>query len=108
MGRAPIMAVGSTIWWPGAAADFWGGPQMAVLQHELQHVLDFAEGRLTVARYLLWPPNWRYRFQLSEGLAWDALGAEQRASAAEALWLYERCGDLANAVALRRLIPWAS
>ena len=81
---------------------------MAVLQHELQHVLDFAEGRLSVAGYLLLPHNWSYRWDLSHGLCWDRLGAEQRASMAEALWCAERASTSAEvAAALREVIPWA-
>lgn len=40
----PVLALGTTIWWPKAAADFSGTRHIGVLQHELQHVLDFAEG----------------------------------------------------------------
>ena len=32
---------------------------MAVLQHELQHVLEYATGELSVLRYVIWLPNWR-------------------------------------------------
>ena len=81
---------------------------MAILQHELQHVLDYALGWLTAFRYLTQPRHWTYRWRLSEGAGWDAFGAEQRASIAEQLWLMERGlapdHDLA---AVRRLIPWA-
>lgn len=106
-GAIPIMAVGRTIWWPGAAADFAGGGATAVLQHELQHLLDFAEGRLTVLGYLTRPRNWRYAYALAPGLSWDDLGAEQRASAAEDLWRAERSANAAHAAALKALIPWA-
>lgn len=107
-GGLPIMAVGRTIWWPGARPDFAGTAEMAVLQHELQHILDFAEGRLTVLGYLLRPHNWRYHWDLSDGLSWDRLGAEQRASLAEALWRAERSGrGNEAATTLRRIIPWA-
>jgi hypothetical protein len=105
----PIMAVGRTIWWPNARPDLAGTDDMAVLQHELQHVLDFAEGRLSVAGYLLRPRNWSYRWDLSRRLCWDRLGAEQRASMAEALWRAERASGAAEiAAALREVIPWAS
>ena len=81
---------------------------MAVLQHELQHILDFAEGRLTVLGYLLLPRNWRYRWELSDRLSWDRLGAEQRASMAEALWRAERSQTNGEVAAtLRQIIPWA-
>ena len=108
-GSVPIMAVGRTIWWPGARSNLAGAADMAVLQHELQHLLDFAEGRLTVPGYLLLPHNWTYRWTLTDHLRWDRLGAEQRASMAEALWRAERSpGSEATAAALRRAIPWAS
>ena len=107
-GGLPIMAVGRTIWWPNARPDFAGSADMAVLQHELQHILDFAEGRLTVAGYLLRPHNWRYRWQLGDGLTWDRLGAEQRASMAEALWQVEHASAESEfAAKLRAIIPWA-
>ncbi len=107
-GGLPIMAVGRTIWWPNARADFAGTPDMAVLQHELQHILDFAEGRLTILGYLLLPRNWTYRWALGDRLSWDRLGAEQRASMAEALWRAERSAADNKALAtLRTVIPWA-
>jgi hypothetical protein len=107
-GSVPIMAIGRTIWWPNAPPDFAGTDAAAVLQHELQHVLDFAEGRLSVARYLLFPRNWSYRWNLNDGHSWDRLGAEQRASMAEALWRAERSPAAAElAAALRAVIPWA-
>ncbi|HWF78236.1 MAG TPA: hypothetical protein VN694_13785 [Caulobacteraceae bacterium] len=103
----PIIAVGQTIWWPQARADLAGTAQVGVLQHELQHLLDFAEGRLTVAGYLALPRNWTYRWTLSERLDWRGLGAEQRASVAEALWRAERFGDSHTADRLRDVIPWS-
>lgn len=107
-GRLPIMAVGRTIWWPDAGPDLAGTAEMAVLQHELQHILDFAEGRLTVPGYLLLPHNWTYRWDLGDGLGWDRLGVEQRASMAEALWRAERSAPSGEiAAALRGAIPWA-
>lgn len=108
-GSLPIMAVGRTIWWPNASPDFAQTDDMAVLQHELQHVLDFAEGRLTGLGYLLLPHNWSYRWDLSDRRPWDRLGAEQRASMAEALWRAERSTTSVEvAAALRAVIPWAS
>jgi len=106
-GRAPIMALGRTIWWLGAAADFAGSAAMAVLQHELQHLLDYAEGRLSALGYVLNARDWRYGYVLAPGLTWDDLGAEQRASVAEDLWRCEASGETARAAALRALIPWA-
>jgi len=107
-GSLPIMAVRSTIWWPNARPSFAGTAEMAVLQHELQHVLDFAEGRLTVAGYLLAPHNWTYRWDLDSHLRWDRLGAEQRASMAEALWRAEHTASPVEADRLRSVIPWAT
>lgn len=106
-GRAPILALGRTIWWPKARDDFSGTAQMAVLQHELQHVLDFAEGQLTALGYLLRPRNWSYRWTLSERLSWKQLGAEQRAGVAEALWRAERSNATRTVAALRQVVPWA-
>lgn len=106
-GSRPIIAIGSTIWWPGAPSDFAGSSAMAILQHELQHVLDYAQGRMSVGRYLLWPPNWRYELTLTPDLRWERLGAEQRATAAEALWRSERSGDVTRLLRLRELVPWA-
>ena len=74
-GSVPILALGETIWWPAARSDFSGTPQMAVLQHELQHVLDFAEGRLTPLRYVALPRHWTYRWRLTENLNWSRLDA---------------------------------
>jgi len=108
-GSLPIMAVGRTIWWPNVRADLAGTAAMAVLQHELQHLLDFADGSLSIAGYLLLPRNWTYRWALSDGLNWGRLGAEQRASVAEALWRAERApGQADMAAALRAIIPWAA
>jgi hypothetical protein len=107
-GSLPIMAVGQTIWWPNARPDFAGSADMAVLQHELQHILDFADGRLTMAGYLLLPHNWRYGWRLSDGPTWAQLGAEQRASMAEALWQAEQSAAESDLAAkLRSIIPWA-
>ena len=106
-GSTPILALGATIWWPDARRDFSGTGEIAVLQHELQHVLDFAQGRLTVLGYLALPHNWIYGWRLTEQLSWRKLGAEQRASVAEALWRAERSGDAQTAAVLRAVIPWA-
>lgn len=107
-GGPPVMAVGSTIWWPGLPRDLTGTIRLSVLQHELQHLLDFAQGRLTIPGYLLWPPNWIYRYDLARHDHWNRLGAEQRAMMAENLWRLEQAGDLAGAARLRRIIPWAA
>ena len=101
------MAVGDTVWWPDAAENFAGTIQMSVLQHELQHILDYAEGRLSVLGYLVNPRNWFYRYDLFRVRTWEAFGAEQRASLAEHLWRFERSGDVHQAQRVRALIPWA-
>ena len=106
-GSVPVLALGKTIWWPNARGDFSGTTQMAVLQHELQHVLDFAEGRLTALGYLMLPRNWSYRWKLTEHLNWKRLGAEQRACVAEALWRAERSNRTRTVAALRQVVPWA-
>ena len=109
--RPPILARGDVVWWPATPPDLSspgreGG--MAILQHELQHVLDYRIGWLTAARYLAHPRHWTYDRRLELGVRWDDLGAEQRASMAEAIWLMEN-GRLAseNLAALRALVPWA-
>lgn len=112
-GELPILTLGARIFWLGAPPDCSApgqAEQMAVLQHELQHVLDFATGRLGLVRYAADPRNWIYRYRLEAGRPWLRYGAEQRASMAEDLWRLEHglkagAGDLA---ALRRLIPWAN
>ena len=82
---------------------------MAILQHELQHVLDYRIGWLTAARYLTHPRHWTYDWRRATGLAWEELGAEQRASMAEAVWLMEHGRlDPVDLPALRRVVPWAS
>jgi len=110
-GGAPVLARPSTIWWPRAPADlsapgFERG--MAVLQHELQHVLDYGTGRLTAIGYLSRPANWRYGWPRDRRVGWDRLGAEQRASMAEQLWLIDNgfAPDEDRAV-LEAAIPWA-
>jgi hypothetical protein len=81
---------------------------MAVLQHELQHVLDYAQGWLTARRYLCHPRHWIYRCEVRDDLEWEDLGAEQRAVLAERLWLGERgLRPAQETLFLRRLIPWA-
>lgn len=108
-GSVPIVVIGQTIWWPGAMSDFAGTRAMGVLQHELQHVLDYANGRLSVTGYLLNPRNWSYRWAAADLEEWDSLGAEQRASMAEALWRAENSSaGQALAERLRRRIPWAT
>lgn len=111
-GCTPIMAWGDRIYWPGAAEDFsvpGHEHQMAVLQHELQHVLEFATGELSVIGYALNPKNWRYRYSLGPTADWRRFGAEQRASIVEALWRIERgLNPNAEADDHRRVIPWAN
>jgi hypothetical protein len=81
---------------------------MAVLQHELQHVLEYASGELTALGYLSNPRHWTYAVRLTPGIRWSDLGAEQRASLAERLWLADHglAGD-GELERLRTIIPWA-
>jgi hypothetical protein len=107
----PVLTRGDMIFWPSTPADISSAQRladMATLQHELQHVLDYKIGWLTAATYLSHPRHWSYDWRLEDATSWDRLGAEQRASIAEELWLMEHgrrptC-DLA---ALREVIPWA-
>jgi hypothetical protein len=107
-GSVPILAWYSRIFWPGALTDVSLDPRrMATLQHELQHVLEYATGELGPLRYGLSPRNWRYAYDALEGAEWGRFGAEQRAQIVEDLWLVER-GLKAGAVDwYRRMVPWA-
>ena len=110
-GRSPVMVLGRRIFWPGALEDFSQGPPraMSVLQHELQHVLEFRTGALTLFTYVLWPGNWRYGYRLTYTTAWTSLGAEQRAQAVQDYWLAQHglLQSEASLDAYRNLIPWA-
>lgn len=110
-GHIPILVLGRRIHWPGALTDFSasGEPRhLADLQHELQHVLEFATGELTVLGYALTPRDWIYRYRLELGRDFFSYGAEQRASMAEDLWLAENgFADPSHGAALRLTIPWA-
>jgi hypothetical protein len=111
-GATPIMALGARIYWPGAMQDMstvQSARAMAVLQHELQHVLEYATGELSVARYVAAPRNWTYGYRLTSASRWRDFGAEQRASIVEHLWLIERrlMADSAAGANHRRVIPWA-
>ncbi len=101
-GHAPVLTRGRRIYWPGAGEDLSRSP---LLQHEAQHVLDFATGRLSALGYLLNPRNWTYR--LPADWDWSRLGAEQRAVLAERLWRAERAADEAELHQCRAAIPWA-
>lgn len=107
-GTIPILTRDDDIFWPQAPADVSASPAMALLQHELQHVLDYRSGWLTAAGYLCKPRHWRYAYRLGPNTRWDTLGAEQRAMVAEHIWLMENgrapAGDLER---LRALAPWA-
>lgn len=106
-GHVPILTRGRKIYWPGAPDDFSGQPNaMAVLQHELQHVLDFSTGQLSALGYLLHPHNWVYRLPSPEYWDWSRMGAEQRAVLAERLWRSER-EEGEELAACRACIPWA-
>ncbi len=108
-GRAPILARGDLIFWPAAPEDAaaCGDPRLlALLQHELQHVLDYARGELTALGYLSRPKHWSYRWP--GAAAWDELGVEQRAVAAERLRLAQSGLLPASEIPrLEALIPWA-
>ena len=109
-GHTPILTRGAVIWWADAPADISAAsPQaMAVLQHELHHVLEYATGALSAARYILGPRNWSYAWDHDARRPWAALGAEQRAVVAEQLWLAERGLAPAREIPeLKRLLPWA-
>lgn len=107
-GSVPILARGDAIFWPGAPEEL-SGTAMATLQHELQHVLDYRIGRLTAARYLIDPREWVYDVAIDGAAAFDRLGAEQRATLAEHLWLSENGYRPASEIAaLRAVVPWAA
>jgi hypothetical protein len=107
-GKTPILTRGDEIWWPGAPADFAGDEAaLPILQHELQHVLEYAQGRLTAAAYIVDPRNWTYQYKLTPTSRWADFGAEQRASIVETLWRIEHDKDRKGLAAHRKLIPWA-
>jgi hypothetical protein len=111
-GSVPALTRGDEVWWRRAPQDA-SKPGlerlMAVLQHELQHVLDYRTGRLSALAYLSNPANWLYDWSNARSRGWDELGAEQRASMAEQLWLAERGGAPPGDLAfLRSRIPWAA
>lgn len=110
-GQIPVLVMHSRIYWPGALPCFAAGGRpgdLATLQHELQHVLDFRTGELTARGYAFSPRDWRYRYRLELGRDWWSYGAEQRAAMAEHLWLAENgLGQPSHGAALRLLIPWA-
>jgi len=107
-GSIPVMALGRTLYWPGAAQDFsvGEGRVLGLLQHELQHLLDYAEGALTPVGYVLNPRNWVYRYRLTPTSRWLDFGAEQRAQIVQDLWEQEHLG--LDASEHRRVTPWAS
>jgi hypothetical protein len=113
-GGVSVLTRGDAIWWPRAQEDFsspWASGALAILQHELQHVLDYRTGWLTGLRYLTRPGHWSYELKVRPGLNWNALGAEQRATAAERLWIAENSpGGTSGSdlLLLQELIPWAS
>jgi hypothetical protein len=107
-GKTPILTRGDEIWWPRAPWDFTGdAAALPVLQHELQHVLEYAQGRLTAAAYLIDPRNWTYDYKLKPESRWTDFGAEQRASIVEELWRLERDKDRSALAAHQKLIPWS-
>lgn len=112
-GAPPIMALGQTIWWQDAPDDLslpGLEDQMSVLQHELQHVLEFASGDLSIIGYAVLPFNWSYRYALRDETRWCDLGAEQRAQIVQDYWLAERrlSPDDPCLARFRAVIPWAA
>jgi hypothetical protein len=112
-GSTPVMAWDRSVYWPGALTDFafpWSQRQMATLQHELQHLLEYATGDLSPLRYAVNPGNWSYDYAIGSDSAWRDYGAEQRATIVEHLWLIEHglSDDPARGLHHRRVIPWAS
>lgn len=106
-GHVPVVTLGDRVFWPEAPADAAGWANgMALLQHELQHVLDYATGAMTGLSYACNPANWTYDLPAGP-LDWRRLGAEQRAVAAEQLWRAEHQGDHVEAERCRCAIPWA-
>ena len=103
-GGVPILTWGPRIFWPRVPRDLSQSPRMAILQHELQHVLDYATGALTPLGYVANPRNWTYSYRLGEASAWSRFGAEQRAQIVEDYWRLERAGQAADHH--RRVIPW--
>ncbi len=110
-GPAPVLTRFDKIHWPKAPADLSAAASpatMGVLQHELQHVLDYRTRRMTTMRYALSPSEWKYDFELEDIGDFERLGAEQRASVVEALWLSENgYRPRSQIAALRASIPWA-
>ena len=110
-GTAPVLAWKQSLYWPGAREDFsvpgaWR--DLAVLQHELHHLWEYAVGDLTPLGYALDPRNWIYRYRLTLHSRWSDFGAEQRACIAEDLWLMEHgrmCGQDSGGLH-SNLIPW--
>ena len=112
-GAVPVLAWSQTLYWPGARTDFavaHGWREMAVLQHELHHLWEYAVGDLSPLGYGLDPRNWRYRYRLQPHARWSDFGAEQRACIAEDLWLIEhgRMQAEDGGEARRRLLPWGA
>ncbi|MDO9337402.1 MAG: hypothetical protein Q7T61_13460 [Caulobacter sp.] len=106
-GHTPVLTLGDRIFWGRAPNDCSRSPAaMALLQHELQHVLDYATGRMSWLSYALRPRDWTYVVPDS-GWDWNRLGAEQRAVLAERLWRAERAGAAPEIARLRAVLPWA-
>ncbi len=105
-GHTPVLTLGDRIYWGRAPDDCSRQPAaMALLQHELQHVLDYATGRMSWLSYALRPKDWIYDLPAG-ALDWARLGAEQRAVLAERLWRAERKGAADETARLRAVLPW--
>lgn len=105
-GHTPVLTLGDRIFWGRAPDDCSRQPAaMALLQHELQHVLDYATGKMSWLSYALRPRDWTYSVP-DAGWDWKKLGAEQRAVLAERLWRAERTGAADEIARLRAVLPW--
>jgi hypothetical protein len=105
-GHTPVLTLGDRIFWGRAPGDCSRSPAaMALLQHELQHVLDYATGRMSRLSYAANPRDWSYDVP-ETGWDWSRLGAEQRAVLAERLWRAEHTVATAEIARLRAVLPW--
>jgi|GEM_PF-1413917 len=103
-----VLVRGSAIYWYRAPRDFTksSGRMRALLMHELAHVWQYRTGRLSAASYLLWPPNWRYRYAVREGVRLDDYAIEAQADIVED-WYRQRAGlSLANVIGEAPTSEW--
>jgi hypothetical protein len=103
-----VLVRGSSIYWHNAPADFTQSSdgRRALLMHELTHVWQYRTGRLSAASYLIWPPNWRYRYAVRERANLDHYAIEAQADIVED-WYRLRAGlPLANALGTKPEAKW--